>query len=161
MQQRMQGSWVIAMSFAVAFLLTVWPIPAGLMWARPDWVCLVLIYWVIALPQRIGIVLSFLVGLLLDAVEGSMLGQHALSLSVVAYLALVLYQRLRQFNLWQQAAVVFVMVGVNQLVALWLQGLAGLTSGSAVFLVPVLISALLWPAVMTLLRHMRRSYRVG
>ena len=107
-----QGGWVIALSFALAFLFTVLPIPTGLMWARPEWVSLVLIYWVIALPQR-GVMSAFFAGLLLDALEGSMLGQNALALSVVAYLALILYQRLRQFNMMQQAAVVFVLVGIN------------------------------------------------
>lgn len=154
------GLWVIAASFALAFLLTVYPLPMGLMWARPDWVGLVLIYWVIALPQRVGIVVGFGVGLILDVIEGAMLGQNALSLSVVAYLGLILYQRLRVFDMWQQAAVVFVMVGVNQLVGTWLQNMAGLGSDGGLFLVPVIISALLWPGVMTLLRRLRRHYGV-
>lgn len=114
-EARARGSWVIFVSFLVAFILAIFPMPATLMWARPDWVALVLIYWVIALPQRFGILLSFAVGLLLDVLEGSMLGQNALSLSVIAYLGLVLYQRLRLFNMWQQAAVIFVMIGINQL----------------------------------------------
>ena len=159
-QQPAHASWVIALSFAAAFLLTVMPLPHGLTWARPDWVCLVLIYWVMALPQRVGIVVSFVVGVLLDVLEGSMLGLHALSLSVVAYLALMLYQRLRQFNMWQQAGVVFVMLGVNQMLGLWLQGMVALNPGGALFLLPVIISALLWPGVLTLLRHLRRRYRV-
>jgi rod shape-determining protein MreD len=160
MQSAHQGSWVIFVSFALAFLLAIFPLPAHLMWTRPDWVALVLIYWVIALPQRFGIVRSFFVGLLLDVLEGTMLGQHALSLSVVAYLGLVLYQRLRLFSMWQQAAVVFVMVGTNQLVGLWLQNIVGLGVRGALFLMPVVMSALLWPGVMSLLRFLRRYYRV-
>jgi rod shape-determining protein MreD len=155
-----QGSWVIFVSFLVAFILAIFPMPAAFMWARPDWVALVLIYWVIALPQRFGILLSFAVGLLLDVLEGSMLGQHALSLSVIAYLALVLYQRLRLFNMWQQAAVIFVMVGINQLVGLWLQNLVGMGPRGALFLMPVVMSALLWPGVMSLLRFLRRHFQV-
>ena len=122
---------------------------------------LVLIYWVIALPQRIGVFVSFMIGLLLDLLEGSVLGQNALSLAVVAYLSLVLYQRLRLFNMWQQAGVVFVMVGINELVGQWVQNLIGIGSRSLFFLLPALISALLWPAVMTLLRHLRRQYGVS
>ena len=152
--------WVIACSFAVAFMLAVIPLPHTMLWARPEWVTLVLIYWVIALPQRIGILTSFLVGLLLDSLEGAVLGQNALSLSVVAYLALLLYQRLRLFNMWQQAAVIFVMVGIDQMVGQWLQNISGMGAGSPLFLMPVAISALLWPAVMTLLRHLRRRYQV-
>ena len=90
-----------------------------------------------------------------------MLGLNALSLAVVAYLSLVLYQRLRLFNMWQQAAVVFVMVGINELVGQWVHNLTGIGSRSLFFLLPALISALLWPAVMTLLRHLRRQYGVS
>ncbi len=160
-QQASHSTWVIAASFIVAFLLAIYPLPHSLLWARPEWVTLVLIYWVIALPQRIGIFVSFVLGLALDLLEGSVLGQNALSLAVVAYLSLVLYQRLRLFNMWQQAGVVFVMVGINELVGQWVQNLTGIGSRSFFFLLPALISALLWPAVMTLLRHLRRQYGVS
>ena len=160
-QQAQRGGWVIVLTFAMAFLLTVYPLPVSLRWARPEWVTLVLIYWVLALPQRIGIMASFCVGLLLDVAEGSLLGQNALSLSVVAYLTLVLYQRIRQFNLLQQVVVVFAMVGINQLVSQWVQNLTGVGAVSLFFLLPAMLSALLWPAVMTLLRHLRRQYGVS
>jgi rod shape-determining protein MreD len=156
-----RGLWVIALSFAIAFVLAVYPLPVTLRWARPEWVTLVLIYWVIALPQRVGIVVSFGVGLLLDALEGTVLGQNALSLSVVAYLSLLLYQRLRVFNMIQQCAVIFVMVGINQLVSQWVQNLGGVGAISVMFLLPAFLSALLWPAVLTLLRGVRRRYRVA
>ncbi len=155
-----RGGWLIVVSFMVAFLLTVVPLPMELRWTRPDWVALVLIYWVLALPHRIGIVVSFMAGICVDLLEGSMLGQHALSLSVVAALTLVLYQRLRQFNMLQQVVIVFAMVGINQLLAQWVQNLTGVGSVSLLFLVPALLSALLWPATMTLLRRLRRTYGV-
>ncbi len=160
-QQPAQGTWVIALSFAVAFVLTAYPLPTDLRWARPEWVTLVLIYWTIALPQRVGIVVAFTVGLLLDLLEGSLLGQNALSLCVVTYLALVLYQRLRVFNMLQQASVIFVMVGINQLVAQWIQNLTGVGAVSILFLLPAFLSALLWPAMLTLLRGVRRRFQVA
>ena len=151
----------MALSFLLAVLLAVFPVPLWLQWARPEWVSLVLIYWVIALPQRIGIVVAFLLGLLLDVVEGAVPGQNALALSVVAYLSLVLYQRLRVFNIWQQAAVVFVLVGINQLVCQWLQSLVAAGAQTWQFLLPALVSALLWPGVLSVLRHVRRRYQVA
>ena len=159
--QSPHGTWVIVATLAVAFLLAVYPMPITLRWARPEWVTLVLIYWVIALPQRVGIVASFCVGLLLDVLEGSVLGQNALSLSVVAYLSLVLYQRLRVFNMVQQASVIFVMVGINQLVPQWVQNLTGVGAVSLLFLLPAFLSALLWPAVLTILRSLRRRFQVA
>ncbi len=160
-EQKGHGGWVILLTFAMAFLLTVYPLPMGLRWARPEWVTLVLIYWVLALPQRVGIVASFAVGMLLDVTEGSLLGQNALSLSVVAYLTLVLYQRIRQFNLLQQVAVVFILVGINQLVSQWVQNLTGVGAVSLLFLIPALLSAVLWPPVMVVLRRLRRQYGVS
>jgi rod shape-determining protein MreD len=155
------GLWLIGLTFCAALLLAIAPMPLWIQWARPEWVALVLIYWVIALPQRVGVLVAFFLGLLVDVVEGAALGQNALALSVVAFLALVLYQRLRVFNVWQQVAVVFIMVGINQLLGQWVQNLVGVGAQSMLFLLPALVSALLWPLVMVALRYLRRSYRVS
>lgn len=160
-QHAPNGTWIILLTFIVALLLAVYPLPPSLQWARPEFVALVLIYWVIALPQRVGIVLAFAIGLVLDVVEGAEFGQNALSLSIVAYLSLILYQRLRVFDIWPQAAVVFVMIGTNQLVGQWVQNLKGAGAQSLLFLLPALISALLWPVVLNLLRFLRRHYQVS
>jgi rod shape-determining protein MreD len=154
------GTWVIVVSFACAYLLAVYPLPGWAVWARPEWVTLVLIYWVVALPQRVGILTAFGVGLILDILEGALLGQNALSLAVVAFLALVLYQRLRAFNFWQQVAVVFLLLGVNQLLCQWIQNITSVGATNLLFLLPALVGAALWPGVLSLLRHFRRSYHV-
>jgi rod shape-determining protein MreD len=116
---------VMAGSFLLAALLAVVQIPEWLQWARPEWVALTLLYWCIALPHRIGIFTALLLGLLIDALEGAVLGQNAFSLTVPALCALLLYQRLRVFSLWQQCAVVFVVIGLHQLVGQWVQNLEG------------------------------------
>lgn len=156
-----RGAWVIAVTFLVALLLAVLPLPAWLVWARPEWVALVLIYWVVALPQRVGILAAFAVGAVVDIVEGAVMGQNALALSMVAFLALILYQRLRLFNLWQQAAVVFMLLGINQLLVQWVQNVTSQGAQTFFFLMPALMGALLWPGVFILLRHLRRQFRVS
>lgn len=155
------GLWVIAATFLVAFLLAVAPLPGWLGWARPEWVALVLIYWVVALPQRVGVLTALVVGVMLDILEGAVLGQNALALSVVAFLALILYQRVRVFNLWQQGAVVFMLLGINQLLVQWIQNATSEGAQSLIFLTPALMGALLWPGVFMVLRHLRRLYRVS
>ena len=75
MNARRHGGWVILLSFAVALLLAVFPLPLWLGWARPEFVALALIYWVIALPQRVGMVAAFGLGLVLDILEGAVPGQ--------------------------------------------------------------------------------------
>ncbi|WP_240500228.1 rod shape-determining protein MreD [Halioglobus japonicus] len=128
---------------------------------RPEWVAVVLIYWVIALPHRVGMVTGLLLGVMLDILEGAVLGQNAFALAVVAALSMTLYQRLRVFSLGQQAGVVFVLVGINQMICQWVQNLQGAGATTLLFLLPAFSSALLWPFVLHILRGARRHYRVS
>ncbi|NIR61524.1 MAG: rod shape-determining protein MreD, partial [Gammaproteobacteria bacterium] len=91
---------------AVALMLAMVPLPEAVDSLRPDWVALVVLYWAIALPQRFGLLFAWIAGLLLDVSMGTLLGQHALGLVLVAAVALRLHQRLRLFPLAQQALVV-------------------------------------------------------
>jgi rod shape-determining protein MreD len=156
-----RGYGVIILTFLVAYVLAVLPLPAWLQWGRPDWVALTLIYWCIALPQRVGIATGLVLGVGLDVLEGSLLGQNALALIVVALLSLILYQRLRVYSLWQQAGVVFLLVGINQLICQWVQNLEAISNLPRLFLLPAFSSALLWPVVLHILRGLRRHYRVS
>ena len=155
------GYGVIFLTFLAAYVLAVLPLPDWLQWVRPEWVALTLIYWVIALPQRVGIATALGAGIGLDVLKGAVLGQNAFALVVVALLALMLYQRLRVYSLWQQAGVVFILVGINQLICQWVQNLEGYSILPRLFLMPALTSALLWPLVLMTLRSLRRYYRVG
>lgn len=148
------------LTFLAAYVLAVLPLPQWLLWARPEWLALTLLYWTIALPHRVGMVTGLSLGLGLDVLEGAALGQNALALAVLAGLTLTLYQRLRVYGLWQQAAVVFVLIGINQLVCQWVQNLEGVGAPALFFLIPAFSSALLWPVVLHTLRGLRRYYRV-
>jgi rod shape-determining protein MreD len=160
LQQQAHGYWLILATLVAAYVLAVVPMPLWLMWARPEWVALVLIYWTIALPHRVGILTALVAGVLLDTLEGAVLGQNAFSLVVVALLCLTLYQRLRVFSVLQQAGMVFVLVGINQLVCQWVQNLEGVGGPTLLFLLPAVSSAMVWPVVLYTLRRLRRHYMV-
>ncbi|HEY6130961.1 MAG TPA: rod shape-determining protein MreD [Halioglobus sp.] len=155
------GYGVILLTFLVAYLLAVLPLAPWLQWVRPEWLALTLIYWSIALPQRVGIATGLLLGLGLDVLKGSVLGQNAFALVVVALLSLILYQRLRVYSLWQQAGVVFILIGINQLICQWVQNIEGVSVLPRLFLLPAFSSALLWPVVLHTLRAVRRYYRIS
>jgi len=154
------GYGVILLTFLAAFVLAVLPLPLWLQWGRPEWVVLTLIYWCIALPQRVGIATGLVMGVGMDVLEGAILGQNAFAMVVVALLSLILYQRLRVYSLWQQAGVVFILVGINQLICQWVQNIEGVSSLPRLFLLPAFSSALLWPVVLHTLRGLRRSFEV-
>lgn len=152
------GGMIIFATFMVGMVLSQMPLPDLLVWARPEWVVMILIYWVMALPHRVGMGSAFLIGVLLDVVRGSVLGLSALSLTLIAFLVLLLYKRLRMFPLWQQSFMVLVLVGINQLLFYWMQGITGTTGSSLLFLLPSVVSALVWPWLFLLLRAVRHTF---
>lgn len=160
----MAGLWVIALTFVVAMVLAIVPlpdsVPVELGYLRPQWVVLVLIYWVIALPHRVGIGVAWIVGLIVDVLLGSLLGQHAIAFIIVAYIASSLYQRLRMFSLWQQSMIVFAIIGLNQLINFWIESIVGFGDWNVWYLLASVVSALLWPSVFLLLRYLRRQFSV-
>lgn len=156
-----RGTSVILLSFVVAYLLAVMPLPDWLQVVRPEWVALVLIYWVMALPKRIGIATAWLVGLVLDVLHGSLLGQHALAFSIITFLSLQLYQRIRVFPLWQQSVTVGVLVAFGQMLVLWVKGIIGQSPDTWIYWVSSLVSMLAWPIIYILLRNLRRKFNIA
>lgn len=158
------GLIVIFATLLVAMVLAVLPLPefapAELGFLRPDWVAMVLIYWLIALPHRVGVFTAWISGLVADVLLGSLLGQHALAYVIIAYISLNLYQRLRMFTVWQQALVLFALLGLNQLINFQVESIAGDADWSLWYLMPALTGAFLWPWIFLLLRYLRRGLTV-
>lgn len=161
---KLGGFSVIALTFVVAMIFAIIPlpdvVPVKLGYLRPEWVVLVLIYWVIALPHRVGIAIAWMVGLIVDVLLGSLLGQHAIAFIIVAYIVSSLYQRLRMFSVWQQSMIVFATVGLNQLINIWIESIAGFGEWNMWYLLASVMSALLWPWVFLALRYLRRQFNV-
>lgn len=152
----LRGTLLIWLSLLLALCLQVMPLAdVWLIW-RPDWLGLTLIYWCVVMPQRVGVLHGFVLGLALDLIEGSPLGQNALTLSLLAFLCALVYQRLRAYSLLQQAVLVFVLLGIVQLVEQWLRTIVGPFSIHLAFLLPSLIGALLWPWLFTMFQMLRR-----
>lgn len=154
------GGWVIILSLIIALMLTAMPLPEWINNWRPAWVAMVLIYWCMALPEKVGIGISWMLGLLLDVLQGTVLGQNALALAIIAYITLKSYQRLRVFPLFQQAILVCFYIMIFQLVVLWIKGMMGIPPQTWTFWMPAITSMFLWPWLFIILRDFRRKYRV-
>lgn len=150
-----RNGWVIWLTLALALLLSVAPMPRFMEVGRPLWLALVLTYWALALPPRVGMGTAWVMGLAEDVLYGSLLGQNALILTLTLFLVLSLHQRLRLFPMWQQSLVLLVVFGLAQLVQLWLNALTGNRPPTLAFVLPALVSALLWPWVCAALRGLR------
>lgn len=148
---------VIYISIIVGLILLILPLPDRVQIYRPDWLALILIYWSMALPNRVGLWTALITGLLADSLLGTLLGQHALALVVIVYLNLNVYLRIRVLSLVQQALYVFSLLVISQLIITWVDGMMGLPVPiQAIFSAPF-IGMLLWPWVFAILRDIRRK----
>lgn len=157
---RHHGGGVILITILIGLVLSILPLPERLELFRPDWTLLILLYWSLALPQRIGVGIAWLTGLLQDVLTATLLGQHAMAYAIVSYLIIKLHQRLRLHPLWQQSLSILILLMFAQLIIFWINGIIGRPVQSWLYWMPSLIGAALWPAVFTLLRGLRRAFRV-
>lgn len=147
-------------SFIVALLLAVLPLPLELRVWRPEFVALLVVYWATYSPQYFGVFSAWLCGIVTDIVLLNPLGQSALGLIVVAYVAHLSYQRIRSYALWKQAMWALVLVGIYQLFSNWVISLMGRDVDAMVSLGTAASTALLFPLVVLMLRRLRIRFRV-
>ncbi|WP_455199472.1 rod shape-determining protein MreD [Kaarinaea lacus] len=157
---RHYGGGIIILTFVFALIAQMIALPDWLENLRPDWITLILIYWCIALPERVGVGIGWLAGLILDVSSGALLGQNAFILAIVAYLSIRLHQRIRLFPMWQQSVSVLLLISLHLMLALWIKGSVSQSTENWAYWLPALTSMLVWPFVFTGLRWLRRTYRV-
>ena len=160
MVQSSNAHWVVWMSVLTALILSVMPMPVWLSVIRPLWVPMVVMYWSLALPERFGLVFAFIVGLIFDLFLNSLFGLHAMAMVLTAFFMLSLHRRLRMFPWWQQMFLVCIVTGFYQLLTVWVRSVTGQSQPSLWYLVPAISSALLWPWIYSILRFLRRYFRV-
>lgn len=150
----------IFLTIVLSLLLTLLPLPVWAIWIRPLWVLLVLIYWVIASPTDVGLFVAWVIGLALDILNGSLLGEHALALIFAVYIASRLQRRFPIVSFLVQIWYVILIVISYQLTIFVIQGTSGRAITDARFWLSALISILLWPWVAALLRKGQQFYAI-
>ena len=149
----------IIISLTIALTLAIAPLP---LWAepfRPDWVILTLIYWSMTFPGNYSVGVAWIVGLIVDVAQGTLLGQHALAFTIVIYVTVKFHLQLRQFPMLQLTATVFAALGLYQFVLFWINGVAGVNVPMVVYWGPVLSGTAIWPLVTIVLVGVRQRVR--
>ena len=139
----------IAFSLIVAFVLNL--MPWGQMVGVPDFVALALVFWNIHQPRKVGISVAFMMGLLMDVNEATLLGENALAYTLLSYFAIMIHRRVLWFPLRTQALHVLPLMLLAQAVQLVIQLLVTGKSPDWFYFSESLVSALLWPVVSLLL----------
>ena len=157
-----RGGWLILLAVIASFLLTMARAPMGspewLGWLRPGWVVLVVYFWAMRAPHRIGLVSTWIMGFFADIVYADPLGLNGMVLTAITYVTWRFHERLRMYTVLQQASVAAAMV-------LFSEGARRLAHGQAqawlpVTVLPALTSMIVWPAVYVLLGNLSQRFRV-
>ncbi len=137
--------------FTLLLAMVLNMLPVGRLAWMPDFLALVLVFWSVHQPLRVGVVAAFLFGLAVDVHQTSLLGQHALAYTTLSYFAITIHRRLLWFTVPSQAVQVLPLFAAAHGIEVAIRLLAGgAFPGWSLLLAPV-IEAALWPVVSILL----------
>ena len=158
------GGWLILLTIALAMVLAIFHVPESwpqwLGWLRPAWLAMVVFYWVMELPHRLGLISAWVIGLLLDVLYADPLGLNGFLLAAITYVVWRFYERLRMYSIVQQCVVVFLLVLVTESLRIVVQDVAWSRGWSWSVILPALMSMLTWPFVYLVLQRARLQVRV-
>jgi len=157
----MHNRMMVWATFLGALILTLLPMPEWAVWIRPAWVLLVLVYWNMTYPEQISLGSAWILGIILDVLTGSLLGEHAFALTVASYFVVKMHARLRMFSLLQQGLCVFLLVLLYQMIIYCILGFINALPTTKLYWASSVISMLLWPWIVTILRHLHYRYKLA
>ena len=156
---RIRHPWLLPTSLVVALLLGLLPLPGWLQPFRPNWLALVLVYWLIEAPDRVGLGVAFLMGLAADIAFGSLLGEQALRLAIMAFIVQRFRAQLRFFPLSQQALAIAGLLFNDRVVSAVVHLALGEPLLPPAFWWAPLVGMLLWAPVFVMMDRLRLGVR--
>ena len=134
-----------SLSFLAALLLQIIPINGSIAYWRPQFLLLLVFYWVFYRQSKYGVGFAWMIGIILDMFAGEMFGRYAITFSLCAYFLILLSRRLQHFGIFHQAVLIFFMVLLNQLLVTSISLLYRADWSVALLMGSSLTSALIWP----------------
>ena len=156
---RARNGWVLPVSLLAALLLGLVPLPGVLQALRPYWLALVLAYWLLETPERVGLGTAFALGLLADLAFGGLLGEQSLRLVVLAFILERFRARLRFFPVSQQALTIGVLLLNDRVINAVIHLVMGVPQVPVLTWCAPLIGAVLWAPLHFLLDALRLRKR--
>lgn len=156
---RARNGWVLPVSLLLALLLGLVPLPDVLQPLRPYWLALVLAYWVLEEPDKVGLGVAFLLGVIADLVFGGLLGEQAMRLAILAFILDRFRARMRFFPLSQQALAVGVLLLNDRVVSAVIHLVLGAPQYPWTFWWAALLGMLLWAPLHFVLDALRLRRR--
>ena len=160
MTHQRAGTWWFGGTLALSLLFMLVPLPDMLEPYKPYWPALVLLYWTLESEGRVTLGLAFALGLVADVLVGMVLGEQALRLCALAFIAMHFRARLRLFPMWQLTLAVLALLLNDRLLLLIVRVLSGGSLPPTSWWLSPLVGAALWPFVFLLLDDLRVRARI-
>jgi len=151
----------VIITLVVGLMLAIMPLPGSWQAFRPDWLALLVIFWAMQLPRTWSVGYAWIIGIVLDVSYGTLLGQHALALCIVAFVTVRFHLLMRVFPLSQLTFTVFALLALYQFVLFWINGVAGVSAPAVAYWGPVIAGTLVWPFAYLFLSGVRFRSRAG
>ena len=146
----------VYLTLLIAFICQLYPWQGQGVIFRPDFMLVVLLYWVLRAPNLCSVGTAWFAGLLVDLATGSLLGQHALSFTITAFMALTYQRRLVLFNPWQLTAYIIVLLTFARILMLLLKLFEGNDNLGMHHLWPVVTGLILWQMLILIFGSLTR-----
>lgn len=155
---QLRQNLTIVITFLIGMLLTIIPFPTWAIEARPQWIWVILIFWLTYAPRKIGPGIAWFIGLYTDLLLGTVLGEHALLFVIVAYVIQRFLSIVQALPFWQK----LLALGFITLLSMIIQGvflkLMGLAEFQGTLLLPVISTMLVWPFLYILCGNPKAAY---
>tara|TARA_B100001250_G_scaffold7726_1_gene6518 strand:+ start:2478 stop:2960 length:483 start_codon:yes stop_codon:yes gene_type:complete len=142
----------------LSIVLTIIPLPDLMNSFRLPWLMMIVIYFSIFNVSLIGVLSAWLSGLILDLMTGGLMGENAMILSIISYLAYRFRFQIRVYPIWQIMVVVLLLLSLGELLSLWIQGVSGTMNLSIVKWINISISVIIWPIFMSFIQKMESVF---
>lgn len=151
--------FLMAISFLVAMILTLLPLPSFAIWLRPQWIFAFLLFWVLSSPEQCGIGVAWVVGVLMSLIMGTPFAEQAIVFVLLIYLVLKIHPVIAHMPSWQQAGAIAILAVLNAMLQGVILGFTGHSTHVALYGLSAITTALVWPGLSVILNHFRpRAY---
>jgi rod shape-determining protein MreD len=151
----------LGMGFYLCALLAIIPLPVAYQWARPEWVLMFVIFCQLNHPTSFNPLLAWVMGLFVDGLLGTSLGEHALVYAIICYITALLRPRFLFRPLWQQVGKISFLICLSQIGILILHALKGQTPHTWLYWLGTAASCVIWPMFVSLLHHLSHFLNVA
>lgn len=145
-----QSKLKLILSLLAAFICLLFPWSGLALTLRPDFMLLVLIFWLLRTPNQCSVGTAWFMGLCVDLATGGVFGQYALAYTVTTFFAVIYQRRLVLFSNTQQLVYVFSLLFISQLILLILKTFAGREFLGWLYFLPSITGVLVWQIAVTL-----------